>query len=109
MESGLEGGGLGAWTPGSGGGGAAGLCGRETPEGHTRCERGGQVLGPWEAVGKWLLPQPLRDPSITPLQPWPTLLENWKLLAVNHPGYMAFLTYDEVRARLQACREKPGR
>nr|KAF6409233.1 Cbl proto-oncogene C [Rousettus aegyptiacus] len=41
-------------------------------------------------------------------QPWPTLLENWKLLAVNHPGYMAFLTYDEVRARLQACREKPG-
>ncbi|ELK12730.1 Signal transduction protein CBL-C [Pteropus alecto] len=42
-------------------------------------------------------------------QPWPTLLENWKLLAVNHPGYMAFLTYDEVRARLQACREKPGR
>ncbi|XP_011366394.2 E3 ubiquitin-protein ligase CBL-C [Pteropus vampyrus] len=42
-------------------------------------------------------------------QPWPTLLDNWKLLAVNHPGYMAFLTYDEVRARLQACREKPGR
>ncbi|XP_032341746.1 E3 ubiquitin-protein ligase CBL-C isoform X1 [Camelus ferus] len=41
-------------------------------------------------------------------QPWPTLLKNWQLLAVNHPGYMAFLTYDEVRARLQACRDKPG-
>ncbi|XP_037676427.1 E3 ubiquitin-protein ligase CBL-C isoform X2 [Choloepus didactylus] len=41
-------------------------------------------------------------------QPWPTLLKNWQLLAVNHPGYMAFLTYDEVRARLQAYRDKPG-
>ncbi|XP_006901321.1 PREDICTED: E3 ubiquitin-protein ligase CBL-C [Elephantulus edwardii] len=41
-------------------------------------------------------------------QPWPTLLKNWELLAVNHPGYMAFLTYDEVRERLQACRDKPG-
>lgn len=41
-------------------------------------------------------------------QPWPTLLKNWQLLAVNHPGYMAFLTYDEVQTRLQACRDKPG-
>ncbi|XP_033621734.1 E3 ubiquitin-protein ligase CBL-C, partial [Fukomys damarensis] len=41
-------------------------------------------------------------------QPWPTLLKNWQLLAVNHPGYMAFLTYDEVQACLQACRDKPG-
>ncbi|KAM5236387.1 E3 ubiquitin-protein ligase CBL-C [Ctenodactylus gundi] len=41
-------------------------------------------------------------------QPWPTLLRNWQLLAVNHPGYMAFLTYDDVQARLQACRDKPG-
>ncbi|XP_045434163.1 LOW QUALITY PROTEIN: E3 ubiquitin-protein ligase CBL-C [Pipistrellus kuhlii] len=41
-------------------------------------------------------------------QPWPTLLKNWELLAVNHPGYMAFLTYDEVCVRLQACRDKPG-
>uniref|UniRef100_A0A8C9BUJ1 E3 ubiquitin-protein ligase CBL n=1 Tax=Phocoena sinus TaxID=42100 RepID=A0A8C9BUJ1_PHOSS len=41
-------------------------------------------------------------------QPWPTLLKNWQLLAVNHPGYMAFLTYDEVRARLQTYRDKPG-
>uniref|UniRef100_A0A2R9CGE0 E3 ubiquitin-protein ligase CBL n=1 Tax=Pan paniscus TaxID=9597 RepID=A0A2R9CGE0_PANPA len=43
-----------------------------------------------------------------PPQPWPTLLKNWQLLAVNHPGYMAFLTYDEVQERLQACRDKPG-
>ncbi|XP_036741682.2 E3 ubiquitin-protein ligase CBL-C isoform X3 [Manis pentadactyla] len=41
-------------------------------------------------------------------QPWPTLLKNWQLLAVNHPGYMAFLTYDEVQVRLQALRDKPG-
>ncbi|EDM08133.1 Casitas B-lineage lymphoma c, isoform CRA_d [Rattus norvegicus] len=41
-------------------------------------------------------------------QPWPTLLKNWQLLAVNHPGYMAFLTYDEVQTRLQAYRDKPG-
>uniref|UniRef100_G3S653 E3 ubiquitin-protein ligase CBL n=1 Tax=Gorilla gorilla gorilla TaxID=9595 RepID=G3S653_GORGO len=41
-------------------------------------------------------------------QPWPTLLKNWQLLAVNHPGYMAFLTYDEVQERLQAYRDKPG-
>ncbi|KAF3814692.1 hypothetical protein GH733_016968, partial [Mirounga leonina] len=40
--------------------------------------------------------------------PWPTLLKNWQLLAVNHPGYMAFLTYDEVQARLQTYRDKPG-
>ncbi|XP_021075414.1 E3 ubiquitin-protein ligase CBL-C [Mus pahari] len=41
-------------------------------------------------------------------QPWPSLLRNWQLLAVNHPGYMAFLTYDEVQIRLQAYRDKPG-
>uniref|UniRef100_A0A2K5SGT4 E3 ubiquitin-protein ligase CBL n=1 Tax=Cebus imitator TaxID=2715852 RepID=A0A2K5SGT4_CEBIM len=41
-------------------------------------------------------------------QPWPTLLKNWQLLAVNHPGYMAFLTYDEVQERLQAYTDRPG-
>uniref|UniRef100_A0A670ISY0 E3 ubiquitin-protein ligase CBL n=1 Tax=Podarcis muralis TaxID=64176 RepID=A0A670ISY0_PODMU len=41
-------------------------------------------------------------------QPWPTLLKNWTYLAVTHPGYMAFLTYDEVKARLQAYTNKPG-
>ncbi|KAF3840653.1 hypothetical protein F7725_006515 [Dissostichus mawsoni] len=28
-------------------------------------------------------------------QPWSSLLRNWNSLAVTHPGYMAFLTYDE--------------
>uniref|UniRef100_A0A8C4T848 E3 ubiquitin-protein ligase CBL n=1 Tax=Erpetoichthys calabaricus TaxID=27687 RepID=A0A8C4T848_ERPCA len=41
-------------------------------------------------------------------QPWPTLLKNWNRLAVTHPGYMAFLTYDEVKSRLQAYINKPG-
>ncbi|XP_042297036.1 E3 ubiquitin-protein ligase CBL-C isoform X2 [Sceloporus undulatus] len=41
-------------------------------------------------------------------QPWPTLLKNWTYLAVTHPGYMAFLTYDEVKDRLQAYTKKPG-
>uniref|UniRef100_A0ACB8FTI5 Uncharacterized protein n=1 Tax=Sphaerodactylus townsendi TaxID=933632 RepID=A0ACB8FTI5_9SAUR len=41
-------------------------------------------------------------------QPWPTLLKNWTYLAVTHPGYMAFLTYDEVKERLQAYAPKPG-
>ncbi|XP_050357958.1 E3 ubiquitin-protein ligase CBL-B-B isoform X1 [Nymphalis io] len=41
-------------------------------------------------------------------QPWSTLLRNWQLLAVTHPGYVAFLTYDEVKARLQKCIHKAG-
>lgn len=42
-------------------------------------------------------------------QPWSTLLRNWQILAVTHPGYVAFLTYDEVKARLQKYINKPGR
>ena len=42
-------------------------------------------------------------------QPWSTLLRNWQILAVTHPGYVAFLTYDEVKARLQKYISKPGR
>jgi len=42
-------------------------------------------------------------------QPWPTLLRNWKILAVTHPGYVAFLTYDEVKARLEKFITRPGR
>jgi E3 ubiquitin-protein ligase CBL len=42
-------------------------------------------------------------------QPWSTLLRNWQILAVTHPGYVAFLTYDEVKARLQRHISKPGR
>lgn len=43
------------------------------------------------------------------LQPWGTILRNWNFLAVTHPGYMAFLTYDEVKARLHKYIDKPGR
>ncbi|XP_041373425.1 E3 ubiquitin-protein ligase CBL-like isoform X2 [Gigantopelta aegis] len=41
-------------------------------------------------------------------QPWNNLLRNWNVLAVTHPGYVAFLTYDEVKARLQNYISKPG-
>ncbi|VDN17512.1 unnamed protein product [Gongylonema pulchrum] len=41
-------------------------------------------------------------------QPWCTLLRNWQLLAVTHPGYVAFLTYDEVKQKLQKYSNKPG-
>ncbi|XP_060519395.1 E3 ubiquitin-protein ligase CBL-B [Cylas formicarius] len=41
-------------------------------------------------------------------QPWATLLRNWQILAVTHPGYVAFLTYDEVKARLQRYINKAG-
>uniref|UniRef100_A0A6G1S9V2 E3 ubiquitin-protein ligase CBL n=1 Tax=Aceria tosichella TaxID=561515 RepID=A0A6G1S9V2_9ACAR len=41
-------------------------------------------------------------------QPWSTLLKNWQILAVTHPGYKAFLTYDELKARLQKHIDKPG-
>jgi len=40
-------------------------------------------------------------------QPWRRLLRNWNLLAVAHPGYAAFITYDEVKEKLTPC--KPGR
>lgn len=42
-------------------------------------------------------------------QPWSSLLRNWQILAVTHPGYVAFLTYDEVKARLYKYINKPGR
>ncbi|XP_063798676.1 E3 ubiquitin-protein ligase CBL-C isoform X2 [Pseudophryne corroboree] len=41
-------------------------------------------------------------------QPWEILLQNWMLLAVTHPGYMAFLTYDEVKELLHGLIRKPG-
>ena len=43
-------------------------------------------------------------------QPWSSLLRNWQILAVTHPGYVAFLTYDEVIQRLQKPgKHRPGR
>ncbi|XP_008302155.1 E3 ubiquitin-protein ligase CBL-C isoform X2 [Stegastes partitus] len=41
-------------------------------------------------------------------QPWKSLIRNWNQLAVTHPGYMAFLTYDQVVARLEHYLHKPG-
>lgn len=42
-------------------------------------------------------------------QPWSSLLRNWQILAVTHPAYRAFVTYDSVRERLQKYIKKPGR
>nr|XP_020506007.1 E3 ubiquitin-protein ligase CBL-C isoform X1 [Labrus bergylta] len=41
-------------------------------------------------------------------QPWRSLIRNWNQLAVTHPGYMAFLTYDQVVARLSHYLHRPG-
>lgn len=41
-------------------------------------------------------------------QPWRSLIRNWNQLAVTHPGYMAFLTYDQVASRLEHYLHKPG-
>uniref|UniRef100_A0A3Q2QD19 E3 ubiquitin-protein ligase CBL n=1 Tax=Fundulus heteroclitus TaxID=8078 RepID=A0A3Q2QD19_FUNHE len=41
-------------------------------------------------------------------QPWRSLIRNWNQLAVTHPGYMAFLTYDQVEARLEHYLHRPG-
>ncbi|XP_049587639.1 E3 ubiquitin-protein ligase CBL-C isoform X1 [Syngnathus scovelli] len=41
-------------------------------------------------------------------QPWGSLLRNWNQLAVTHPGYMAFLTYDQALSRLGRHPCKPG-
>lgn len=42
-------------------------------------------------------------------QPWSSLLRNWLILAVTHPAYRAFVTYDSVRERLLKYSNKPGR
>jgi len=42
-------------------------------------------------------------------QPWCNLLVNWSALSVAHPGYAAFLTYDEVKAKLTQYIDIPGR
>ena len=40
------------------------------------------------------------DAKIRLFQPWDQLLVNWKVLAVTHPGYASFMTYDEVKLTL---------
>ncbi|CEF59378.1 E3 ubiquitin-protein ligase CBL-B [Strongyloides ratti] len=41
-------------------------------------------------------------------QPWDKLLDNWRVLAVKHPAYVSFLTYDQVKSRLEKFINKPG-
>ncbi|XP_071958390.1 E3 ubiquitin-protein ligase CBL-C-like isoform X2 [Antedon mediterranea] len=41
-------------------------------------------------------------------QPFSSLLVNWNSLAVKHKGYMSFMTYDEVKQRLNKYIHKPG-
>ncbi|KAH8868558.1 E3 ubiquitin-protein ligase CBL [Schistosoma japonicum] len=41
-------------------------------------------------------------------QPWNNILETWKALAILHPGYMAFMTYDQVKAVLKRYCSYPG-
>ncbi|KAF1745747.1 hypothetical protein GCK72_022194 [Caenorhabditis remanei] len=40
--------------------------------------------------------------------PFKTLIKNWQTLTTAHPGYCAFLTYDEVKKRLEKLTKKPG-
>ena len=40
--------------------------------------------------------------------PWKNLLACWKLLAVLHPAFVAFMTYDDVRDKLGKYVNKPG-
>eukprot|EP00039_Didymoeca_costata_P018849 m.335246 g.335246 ORF g.335246 m.335246 type:complete len:498 (-) comp17548_c0_seq1:101-1594(-) len=41
-------------------------------------------------------------------QPWKQILNNWNVIVVTHPGYLAFMTYDEVEAILKQFKVKPG-
>lgn len=41
-------------------------------------------------------------------QPWCNIIDMWTVLALKHPGYMAFMTYDEVKATLKPFRTHPG-
>eukprot|EP01137_Pigoraptor_chileana_P014666 Opistho-2@69582 len=41
-------------------------------------------------------------------QPWKQILNNWNVIVVAHPGYQAFMTYDEVSALLNQFIDKPG-
>ncbi|CAH8588867.1 unnamed protein product [Schistosoma turkestanicum] len=41
-------------------------------------------------------------------QPWNNILETWKALAILHPGYMAFMTYDQVKCVLKRYCTHPG-
>ncbi|CAB3400653.1 unnamed protein product [Caenorhabditis bovis] len=40
--------------------------------------------------------------------PFKTVINNWQTLTTGHPAYCAFMTYDEVRTRLESLVSKPG-
>ena len=42
-------------------------------------------------------------------QPWAHIINNWNAIAIAHPGYQAFITYDEVENLLKKWVNKPGR
>ncbi len=44
----------------------------------------------------WILPQVLFLFPWRLFQPWSTLLRNWQILAVTHPGYVAFLVSNVI-------------
>lgn len=48
------------------------------------------------------------DVFVRLFQPWNNILETWKALAVLHPGYMSFMTYDDVRLVLLKFIDFPG-
>ena len=48
------------------------------------------------------------DVFVRLFQPWNNILETWKALAVLHPGYMSFMTYDDVRIVLMKFIDTPG-
>eukprot|EP00041_Stephanoeca_diplocostata_P028920 m.838590 g.838590 ORF g.838590 m.838590 type:complete len:293 (-) comp23462_c0_seq32:358-1236(-) len=41
-------------------------------------------------------------------QPWERILNTWRLLTKGHPGYQAWMTYEEVQQLLQPLAHKPG-
>ena len=42
-------------------------------------------------------------------QPWSQIMNNWNALAIAHPAYKAYITYDEVENCLKQYLNKPGR
>ncbi|KAM7542803.1 hypothetical protein Aperf_G00000007919 [Anoplocephala perfoliata] len=48
------------------------------------------------------------DVFVRLFQPWANVLETWRALTITHAGYMAFMTYDEVKAVLKRFRGHPG-
>lgn len=42
-------------------------------------------------------------------QPWSHIINNWNAIVCAHPGYKAYMTYDEVEVILKKLVHKPGR